>query len=369
MNSKLNYLKSLVGGIVTNDIYGTRLKDKLVIFESDDWGAIRTPNKEFVKASHEFGQEIRKSRYAVDSLASQSDLEDLFEVLLKHKDRDNNPARFTANSIMANPDFRKIRESSFKQYHYERFTETFLRYPQHVNNLEVWKKGMEEGVFMPQFHGREHLNISKWMNALQKNDKNTLFSFNHNTTYSGKADYSYMEAFEWQKIEEIESHKKILKDGLDIFKDVFGFQSTSFIAPCYTWDFALEDVLIDNGIKVIQGGKNQVAQNKNGELINLKHSFMERSASGAYYNIRNCVFEPSINQNLDWVDKVLARMKVSFLLGKPAVINTHRINFVGFIEEENKVQSLRKLDELLERMIKVWPDIKFASSDQLISYI
>jgi hypothetical protein len=34
--------------------------------------------------------------------------------------------------------------------------------------MELWIEGMQNNIFKPQFHGREHLNYKRWLNALQK---------------------------------------------------------------------------------------------------------------------------------------------------------------------------------------------------------
>ena len=49
-----------------------------------------------------------------DSLTSEKDLIALFEILSSIKDKNGNPALLTANTIVANPDFDKIRESGFE---------------------------------------------------------------------------------------------------------------------------------------------------------------------------------------------------------------------------------------------------------------
>src|ERR1039458_10679189 len=70
--------------------------------------------------------------------------------------------------------------SDFQEYYYEPFTETLKRYPNHERVFDLYKEGMKHKVFHPQFHGREHLNVSRWMNALRKQDKDTRLPFNHN---------------------------------------------------------------------------------------------------------------------------------------------------------------------------------------------
>lgn len=56
-------------------------------------------------------------------------------------------------------------------------TKTFLRYPNHYNNLNIWKTANNEGVFHLKFHAREHLNVSKFIISLQKNDSDVHFGF------------------------------------------------------------------------------------------------------------------------------------------------------------------------------------------------
>ena len=54
---------------------------------------------------------------------------------------------YTANTVMANPDFEKIKASDYQQYFYEKIDITFNRYPEHQNNMELWIKGKARGYF------------------------------------------------------------------------------------------------------------------------------------------------------------------------------------------------------------------------------
>ena len=123
-----NRLKSFLSASRVN-WSGKKINKKLVIIESDDWGAIRTPSKETNYFFEKKGFDVAKSIYKNDALASESDLEKLFEVLSSVKGCDGKPAIITANSIMANPDFEKIKAHNYQQYFWEPFTTTFKRYP------------------------------------------------------------------------------------------------------------------------------------------------------------------------------------------------------------------------------------------------
>ncbi len=363
-------IKSFLSGLKTNCKGVERINDKLLVIESDDWGAIRTPSKQAIQAFESQGMNLSKSMYKVDSLASTEDLEYLFDLLLSIKNANGEHPIITANSIMANPDFERIKASDYKQYYFEPFTETYKKYPKHHQNLAILKKGIHEHIYRPQFHGREHLNIVRWMKALQSGDPFVRYTFDWGCTYSGKEDYAFMEAYDWNDIMEVSLHKRIIEEGMEIFKKTFGFQPSSFIAPCYNWDSKIESTLGELGIKWIQGMSNQLAPTGSfGQYKRVKHVFGERNKFGSRYNIRNVFFEPVTNPTIDWTDHAMAGINAAFLFQKPAVISTHRINYVGYIDPKNRENGLRQFKLLLQKIIKRWPEIKFISTDKLSEYI
>lgn len=364
-------IKSFLAGINDNFSGQNRINKRIVIIESDDWGAIRTPSKEALVAFEKRGFDLSKSLYKVDALASKSDLEELFNLLTSVKNQYGKHPVITANAIMANPDFDKIQESDFKDYFFEPFYETFKRYPEHENNLNLWKEGMSLGVFQPQFHGREHLNVERWLAALQSGDEHVRFTFNWRSTYSGKADYAFMEAFDWNDPSQIEKQEFIVRDGMNLFRDTFGFNSKSFIAPCYRWDPKLDEFLSSEGIELIQGIKFQkvpLGGNRK-KYKSIRRYFAQENEYGMKYNIRNVFFEPVNNPNEDFSDKAMARINAAFLMRRPAVISTHRLNYIGFIDQSNRDNGLTQLKKLLQKIVKKWPDVHFISSDELLSYL
>jgi hypothetical protein len=133
--------------IITN-IKGWRTNRKIIVIESDDWGSIRMPSKEVYNKSINNGYKVNLNPYErYDSLASEEDLTLLFDLLSKFKDKNGNHPIITANCVVANPDFDKIEESDFSQYHYELITETFKKYPKHSNNFNLWLEGKKHQLF------------------------------------------------------------------------------------------------------------------------------------------------------------------------------------------------------------------------------
>jgi len=52
--------------------------------------------------------------------------------------------------------------------------------------------------------------------------------------------------------------------------------------------------------------------------------------------------------NKDWTDSAMARIQAAFLTNVPAVISTHRINYIGYIDPKNRAHGLRQLERLLK---------------------
>ena len=143
---------------------GWSTKRKIVVIESDDWGSVRTRSKKDYDEMLAKGLGVDQSIFTkYDGLESNCDLENLFEVLANHKDSTGRPAVFTPMCVVANPDFEKIKATDYREYHFENFAETCKRYPNHDRVLDLWRKGIENRLFVPALHGREHLSVSRWM--------------------------------------------------------------------------------------------------------------------------------------------------------------------------------------------------------------
>jgi hypothetical protein len=356
-----------------SNVPGWRTNRKIVVIESDDWGSIRMPSKQvyddFLKADIMVDHD---SYCKYDSLESETDLADLFDVLTSIKDQNGNHPVLTANTVVANPDFDKIKESDFLTYHYEVFTESLKRYPNHTRVFDLYKEGMKNKIFYPQFHGREHINIALWMQELRKKDQITLMAFNAKSfgipymTDTGMKT-NYMKAFDFKTPEEKEQKKVILTEGLHIFEKLFGFHSKSFTPPSYTWHSDFNSHIAERGVLYFQGIPFQFEPSLQTRFRHLRkfHYCGEHNKYSQIYLIRNCHFEPSHTDAVDWIDECMHRINTAFKWKKPAVISTHRLNFIGSIDPANSSRNLRLFKTILSFIKKKWPDIEFMTSDQL----
>lgn len=355
-----------------SNMSGWRTKKKIVVLESDDWGAIRMPSAEVLTQLKKSGIKTDRCHYVSnDSLASEEDLSLLFETLNTISENTGKKPVLTANVVMANPDFDKIKESGYKEYHYEWFTETLKKYPVHSGSFNLWQEGVKEGVFYPQFHAREHLQVTRWLAQLRNKGSETEQAFYHNvfglsTTVTNEDRRSYLAAYEVENEKQQQFVLDSIREGLNKFQNVFGFKSESAIAPNYTWNHEMEKVLMECGIRYLQGGRVQRSPDiTTGTNQYIRHSLGDQNSLGQIYLVRNCTFEPSSNPSKDWVNSCLSDIKTAFFWKKPAVIQSHRVNYIGYINPANRDKSLKLLETLLTGILKRWPDVEFMSSDEL----
>ena len=354
---------------------GWSSKRKIVVIESDDWGSIRMPSKKVYDDLLAERIPVDKSYFTkYDTLESQEDLELLFAVLKSFKDKNGRHPSITANTLVANPDFEAIKQSNFTTYSYEKLEQTYLRYYGNTKVFDTWKEGMKERLLYPQFHGREHIGVWEWMNALRSGERQEQLGFENKAILglgnrkSATRQKDYTAAFDYVSDEEKHSLIPIIEDGLQLFEATFGFKSKSFVAPGSIRGDYLDEHLFSNGVLYHQLGGQWVPNGK-GEIVYKDRFWGDKNEVGQIYWRRNVTFEPSRNPNADWVKSAIKEMEIAFRWGKPAMINTHRVNFIGGISTENRANGLLLLRELLNAMNRKWPEVEFMSSDELGDYI
>ncbi len=352
------------------NIPGWRTHRKIVVFESDDWGEVRLPSKEAYEALLKNGLGVDKCRHCkYDSLESEEDLLRLFDLLRSFKDSRGNPAVFSTFNVIANPDFEKIRKDGFENYYYELYPDTLKRYPGSVNLLNIWRNGIDEGMVCPQSHGREHLNVALWMQELRSGNRDARLAFDHNMfglnrVHSKRIKGAYLAAFDFFSQEEKEGLKNIICDGLDKFEEVFGYRAECFVAPNSIFSSELEPTLASCGIRFIGTSRFKKEASGGGRYTRKFRYLGQCNNNGQIYILRNCVFEPCASKG-DSVDSCLKDISVAFKLRKPAIINTHRVNFMGSFDPKNREHGLQKLYSLLKSITKIWPEVEFMNSVEL----
>ena len=353
-------------------IRDVKINKRIVVFESDDWGSIRMSSIESWKTLLQEGYPVDKRPYEhYDILESLDDITSLFEVLVNYKDIYGNHPCITANMLLTNPDFDRIRQNGYKDYFYETIDATYSQQENGEMVIPTMKQGIERGIFKPQFHGREHFNVEEWMEALQRKDETILKAFGHRmcglTPKSNmQLGNQYMVSLRSKTPERQQSVLNRLEEGLSLFEQLWGYKSKSFVAPCYTWNKEIEHILALNGVELIQTSR-QATLSHTGKVC--FHFLGEKNNLGQVYSIRNCSFEPSIGLRTNEVSACMNEVRQAFKENRPAIISSHRINYVSGLDLSNRENNLRALDLLLKQILLEFPDVAFLSSDQMVDIL
>jgi hypothetical protein len=352
-------------------IPGWRSKRKIIVIESDDWGSIRMPSKAAFAKLNEAGLDLGPAhslRFNLfDTLASANDMEALFHVLRKHTDQHSRHPVITALSLVANPDFDKIRTHQFETYYYELITATLQKYYPNQNVWALWRQGIEEKLFSPQFHGREHLNVHHWLVALRSKDNQTHLAFDEGVwgfNNQHPLGISYQAAFDFVNPLETDEQKVIIKDGLNQFEKLFGYRASFFVPPNGILNEQLYPVTSALGIKYQYSSRKHLVP-VGGGAYNARFNYLgKKNCASQRFIIRNAFFEPSL-AGKNWVSSCLREIETAFRWGKPAIISSHRVNFIGVQEEKNRSTGLKQLDELLTEIKQRWPAIEYMTTPEL----
>lgn len=354
---------------------GKSINGRLVVIESDDWGTIRTVNPNYYENYLKIFPDAAKNPYLkYDTLANSEDLSALFETLSSVKDSTNQSAVITFNTVVANPDFEKIKASEYNKYVYEPFQKTLEHYYPNERVFDLWKQGIQDGLVVPQFHGREHVNVPVWLELLKKGNIDILNAFDFETWSTPKGAYppsniKIQAALDFDEKYPDEHQHSFLAEGTALFEEIFGFRSQTWIPN----NFIASSELVNNaksfGVLGMQGMKYHVEPK--GFHGATKHIYKRRkfgvAPNGLINLVRNCVFEPSqnINGNLE-VERCLKQIQAAFFWKKPAVITAHRLNFIGALRQKNRTENLMLLKTLLAEIVRRWPDVAFTDSASLV---
>lgn len=358
----------LASGLAMMSAYlrGWRTRQKIVVIESDDWGSIRTSSPEAYNRLVASGYHMDRSPWSLDALETDTDLRKLFEVLESVRDRRGRPACMTANMIVANPDFERIRQAHFRKYFYEPTIAILLRQYNRRDIPRLWKEGLNRKVFVPQLHAREHVCWWRWLEALRNGSQEALETFELKMCGVPMAVSKEKQSFftplylvDEELAKSSVDPEQMVREGASLFKKQLGYGSLSSIAPNDCWTDHVELIWIALGVRYVQTALLQLV----GCRHRRPHFLAERSQAGCLYIVRNCIFEPV--GGIDWVDRCFKQVAWAFRFRKPAVICSHRVNFIGAIRPENRDSGLRQLKDLLSRICQEWPDVYFLSTTEL----
>jgi hypothetical protein len=153
----------------------------------------------------------------------------------------------------------------------------------------------------------------------------------------------------------------MITEGAGLFEKQFGHKALSVMAPNYCWTDTVEQIWGRLGVRYIQGMPCQYVGSTKRRRF---HYLGQRGTGGGYYLVRNGRLEPS-RFGPRSVQRCLREVARAFRFHRPAIICSHRVNYIGSIEPRNRAEGLRQLKALLEAICRRWPEVRFLSSPEL----
>jgi len=347
--------------------FARRSASPVIVFDSDDWGSQRVPSPTALASLVENGILTGQGDYDRDTLETAADLSSLMEVLAQAKGSDGRPAVFSCYCNPANPDFAAIRANGFERYEWKGLSATLQERGDAAEVLGSWREGRTAGLLSPQYHGREHLQVNMWMAALRSSPR-AQQAFNQGLYSVPLSDVplparGFRAANFFTNASELGELAANIRSGAQQFYEEFGIWPKIYCPTNNIFHPALYPAVRDAGCVAIIRHVRNVEPNGRGGVRSVWGTRGVAEAGLQSFG-RNTVFEPT--QRLG-VDHALAGIASAFAWGVPAVVSTHRANYVGGIDPAIRDQGLRALRILLKEICQRWPAARFVPSTALLS--
>jgi hypothetical protein len=311
------------------------MRRPVLIIESDDWGA----------GTAEQACAIRE----------------ITDLLAVFTDSDGRHPVMTLGVVLATANGEKTISSG--SYH-----RALVSTHSHGALLEAINSGVEAGIFSLQLHGMEHF----WPPALMvacKTD-NAVMTWLKGAPESLTEDLPSPLQSRWVDASALPARRlsgmavqQAVREEVDAFQDIFGSPPFVAVPPTFVWNENVEHAWAAAGVGVIvtPGARfeSRDAQGRPAGRTGLIYNG-QSGENNIVYLVRDVYFEPSLGHT---ASKAFDALSAKTRLGRPALFETHRFNFLGSAEKRN--QSLAELEGLLQIAVENYPDLAFLSSGKL----
>ena len=347
-------LGGMLGGGFVAALLGNRAstvdwtRARAVVFESDDWGLCGfLPDHATLVA---FGTAMpQNSRYPPvyggSTLEDSTAVADLCGVLAAHHGRDGMPAVLQPNYIVAALACEPLagaeqysgrllarldQQNGWFRYELPYLPRLYAR----RGLLPSMRAGIQSGVWYPEFHGSYHYDPQRRRDAVAADSIAREAACRGVLPFPG--DSKAWELGPWRDSADLMQE---LDAALAVFAGLFARRPASVIAPDYTWGDRCERMWSRRGLTVIQAKREQRhPRYAGGRPLARARKLVARTGDrlrhrGRVYLERNCRLEPV--QTLDTgavVADCLWQIRKAWRSGEPAVVETHRINYVHLDE-------------------------------------
>lgn len=310
------------------------LRHPVVIFESDDWGA-----------------------GPMDQVAA---LRRLREILGEIHDETQHPAVMTLGVVLGVADTDAIRQNGGDTYRRRDLTSSAQ-----AAILEELRAGIAAGVFAPQLHGMEHYWPAALMRAAQHDARVRDWLGEQELRTEALPDALQSR---WVDGAELPSRPlgavevaAAVTEEITMFEKLFHQTPRVAVPNTFVWTAEVEQAWAAQGVCfVVTPGMRYTARDEQGKLVgdNVQLRNGQQGAAGIMYLVRDVYFEPARGHE---PHRAVADIRARTRLGRPALIESHRFNYLGPQAEA----SFASLQALLCLALEQLPGLRFMSTQAL----
>jgi len=338
-----------------------------VVFESDDWGACEVAKspEDAAVIERAWNAHFDRSRTVTTTLETPQDLDRLYSVLASFSGHDGQPAVFTAFACVGNPDFDAIRASGFDEYRDIAIDEGVPAGWERGDIAGAWRAGIARGVFAPQYHANlHHVSPTLWLRRLRApGPAGDLARLSFDLAVYAQGEH--LPEFECMNVREQHEWNRV---GIERFTRAVGYSPAAAItSDAYPetetiWALlgirivCLKSCRVNSGQVVVYASKPWNNQDPSVPIG------AHNSRRDVIYLTRNVFFECAGRPEQS-AAPVFDVIRTRWSEGEPAMISTHRANYVS-LDSQRAEAGLQQLDSLLS-MLSERTDARFLTSTEV----
>jgi len=274
----------------------------------------------------------------------------------RFKDREGHPPVFALGLTLAFPDQERMASEGFKTY-----WRRLLSDPVCLPVREAIREGMEAGVFSAQLHGMEHF----WGPILVREE--TVRAWLTGSLFPATEALPSALQSRWAGPQTAEEVHAAAVEEARTFREIFGVIPQVAVPPTFVWGLAVERAWKEEGVHVVMTpGRRYADRDAGGRLVpegRVIHTG-DISPSGCLYLVRGRYFEPTLGHS---AEHGAAEVGECLRLGRPALLETHRMNYIAPPDEADK--AFAALEALLETVLSAYPGVRFMATETLADRI
>ena len=305
----------------------------VLVLESDDWGA--------------------------GPLSQAAALDDIAQVLARHRDAAGRPAVMNLAVVLAVPD------GPAMAAHGQAYRRIDLDQAAQAPNLAALRRGESAGVFALQLHGLEHY----WPPSVMASVSPAVQDWLRGGACEATEQLPAALQSRWVDARALPSRpldraavEQAVAEEVAVYTRVLGQPPRLVVPPTFVWTPAVEDAWLRHGLQgVVTPGRRYTARDAAGDSVADGVRFANGDRRGGLvYLVRSDYFEPLKGRDAAHALRALERALEE---GRACLLENHRINFCR--DPRACQDSLVELDKLIGGALRLQPRLQFLSTLEL----